>query len=494
MQTDKATFAVEFLDLPAAAQLDGAQWEAFQLAFLNNPGRFGIDIKSRQVGWSWTAALDALVDSVFNPGAPYIFVSINQDEAQEKIRYARAIVAAFDQPIRDQFFALKADSQTRLEFANGTRLMSHACRPARGMARGRLYLDEMAHYPTHLDRQIYTAGLPVTTKGGYLRVGSSPLGAGGLFWEIATEQLRRYPGFAGQRRMLPWWHIRALCQAVATATDAAPHMSTEERVYAFGSPALREIFDNMFLEDFQQEYECAWVDEAIAWIAWDIIKANQQADLLYWRISTAGDVERVIAEMLAAIAAGKIEPALAAGVDVGRKRDLTELCALGKTTTGALPVRLLVSFDRVPFDAQQSAFARLFDALPFVGVLIDQNGIGMQLAENLSTGRFFVQGVDFTNPAKETWAVEARLQAARHNTPLPLERDLAYQIHSIRKTATPSKLNRFDPAANEKHHADKFWAWALALSAGKCAAPAPAMATVTATPLRDIIRQRRERR
>ena len=46
---------------------------------------------------------------------------------------------------------------------------------------------------------------------------------------------------------------------------------------------------------------------------------------------------------------------------------------------------------------------------------------------------------------------------------LPLDRDLAYQIHSIRrlKTASGTK-NKYDTEGNEKHHADKFWALALA--------------------------------
>ena len=73
--------------------------------------------------------------------------------------------------------------------------------------------------------------------------------------------------------------------------------------------------------------------------------------------------------------------------------------------------------------------------------------------------------MDFSNPNKELFAVEARIQAQRRNTPIPNDRDLAYQIHSIKKMITAAKLNRFDTERNEKHHADKFWAWALAIYA-----------------------------
>ena len=113
--SEKAHFAVEFLDLPQATGIPDAQWEDFQLQFLNNQTRFSISNKSRQIAWSWTAALDALVDSVFNPGTPHVFNSINLSEATEKIRYAKQIAEAFDKPIRDQFFDFVQESRTSLE-------------------------------------------------------------------------------------------------------------------------------------------------------------------------------------------------------------------------------------------------------------------------------------------------------------------------------------------------------------------------------------------
>lgn len=461
--TDKAAFARDFLDLPAAAQVDGARWEQFQVSFLNNSTRFGIDVKARQIAWSFTAALDAVTDGILNPGTLHLFVSINQDEAQEKIRYAKAIIQALDEPVRPQ---LVHDSLTSLEFVSGSRLISHPCRPPRGKPQARIYLDELAHYPEGRDREIYRAALPATTKGdGYVRIGSSPLGARGLFWEIVTEALRPYPGYTGQRRLIPWWHVQALCRDVRAARDLAPALSTEERVRAFGTPALVEIYENMFLEDFQQEYECAWVDEAVAWISWEIIQRNQDTGLRWWAAKGVDQARAVLAEVLQAVATGAIERTLVGGVDVGRKRHLTEFVALGQATTGQLPLRLLVSLDRVEYDDQETLLREFITRLPFTQVLIDQNGIGAQLAENLQrTGR--AQGVDFTNATKELWAVEARIQAERGRTPIPMDRDLAYQIHSIKKVVTAAKNNVFDTERNEKHHADKFWAWALAIWAG----------------------------
>lgn len=461
LRTPKALFVAESVDLQEAAQVEDAIFEQFQIQFLNNSTRFGIDVKARQIAWSFTAALDAVADSILNPGTPHIFISVNRDEAKEKIRYTKAIIEAIRPDRRPE---MVRSSQVEVEIDNDSRFISHPCRPARGKARARVYLDEMAHYPEGDDRAIYTAALPATTKGdGYIRIGSSPLGAKGLFWEIATDGMKTWPGFAGNRRFIPWWEVGSLCKDIKTARQIALEMTTQERVEAFGAPALLEIFENMFLEDFQQEYECSWIDEATAWITWEIIKANQQSDLLWWHARSVDEALGLIPEIQKAIQEKRVEPTFRAGIDVGRKKDLTEFVAVGIGTTKQLPLRISVSLDRVEFDDQEQCFIQLLENLPITKALVDQNGIGMQLAENLSNETGKATGVDFTSATKELWAVEARVQAERKNTPLPMDRDIAYQIHSIKKTVTAAKHNKFDTERNEKHHADKFWAWALAV-------------------------------
>jgi phage FluMu gp28-like protein len=130
----------------------------------------------------------------------------------------------------------------------------------------------------------------------------------------------------------------------------------------------------------------------------------------------------------------------------------------------------MVSLANCPYEHQEHTIYRLLTELPFAGCLIDQNGIGNQLAETLS-GSTVAQGVSFTNSSKELWAVEARLQLEKNNVPLPKNRDLAYQIHSIKKTITAAKNNVFDTERNTKHHADKFWSLALALWAARSTVP-----------------------
>lgn len=96
---------------------------------------------------------------------------------------------------------------------------------------------------------------------------------------------------------------------------------------------------------------------------------------------------------------------------------------------------------------------------------IDQNGIGRNLAENAAK-RFpaKVAPENFTNETKRMWATDAKMLIQQNRTPLPVDKDLAYQIHSIKRMVTSSNNLVFDTDRNEKHHADKFWAWALALA------------------------------
>ena len=83
-----------------------------------------------------------------------------------------------------------------------------------------------------------------------------------------------------------------------------------------------------------------------------------------------------------------------------------------------------------------------------------------------------VVGVDFTNATKTLWATDAKMLIQNRRTPLPVDREIAYQIHSIKRLVTASKNLVFDTERNEKHHADKFWAWALALHGGYQRPPA----------------------
>ncbi len=463
-QTDRAKFLAMFLDLPAAAQDDEAQWEGFQIAHLNDDSVFRIEDKSRQIAWSFTVAAEAVADAMLHDAVPTsegtIFVSINLEEAREKIRYAKRVYEHLARHAAYPLPRLVADNVLGLEFDNGARLLSLPSTPPRGKAKMHVVLDEFAH--VQRDREIYTAALPIVSRGGRLRIGSSPMGAVGTFWEISRQELQAYPGFT--RVITPWWQVRMFCQDRALPA-AADTLDTLDRVERYGNDRLRLLCESMILEDFQQEFECDYVDEVTSYFPWAMIKKNQDENLKCWHVKDIDDIQAVALDIKRAIAAGEVEPVLVGGVDVGRRRNLTEIILLG-VGQSCYPIRLMVSLDKVKFDDQEQCLRHLLGVLPVALLYIDENGIGMHLAENLGRDTS-TEPATFTNANKGLWAVETRIRLDRGEVPLPVDRDLAYQIHSVKRKVTAAKNNVYDTARNEKHHADKFWALALALWAAR---------------------------
>lgn len=460
-KTERAAFLVDNLDLPEAAQYEGAVWEHFQLAHLQDDSIFRIEDKSRQIAWSWLVSAEAVADGLLT-GASTIFQSVNLQEATEKIRYAHNVIWALPRPMRPK---LITDNKQEIEFDNGARLISLPGNPQRGKAQMHVVLDEFAHIQQ--DRKVYTAALPVATKGGRrIRIGSSPMGAGGLFWEVFTQSIRPYPGY--RRKRTPWWEVNAFCVNVVEARKLAPALTTFQRVDLFGNEYIKAIYANMPEENFQQEYECSFVDETTAWITWLEIKAAQEAHTGPCLI--AGGQDDIIDNVLQGIdelaATPGIEKVLAAGVDIGRTRNTTELFIGGFTTLQSYPLRGAFTLDNCEFDTQYEVLSYALKKLPLKKLLIDQSGLGRNLAENLmKVYPAKVEGVDFTNQTKELWATNAKMLIQQRRTPIPADRDIAYQIHSLKRRVTAAKNFVFDTERNEKHHADKFWAWALMLEA-----------------------------
>lgn len=462
-KTERAQFLVDNLDLPEATGYPAARWEHFQLAHLNNDNTFGAEVKSRQIAWSWLSAAEAVADGILE-GVGSVFVSINLDEAKEKIRYAKNIIAALPRPMRPQ---LITDNRLEIEFDNGARLMSLPSTAPRGKAQMNVYLDEFAHVRD--DGVIYTAALPMITKGNRrLRMASSPMGASGRFWEVVAQSMRPYPGYT--RKSTPWWEVQAFCKNVRAARKLAPALATSQRVEMFGNERIQAIYANMPEEDFQQEYECVFVDEAVAWITWQEIKANQDSDLVC-RLATAknGDLEavlRAVDELVDLVAKNQVEMFFGAGMDIGRTRNTSELFLVGLSTVASYPLRLALTLDNCDFDAQLSVIDYVMTRLQVIGLLIDRNGIGRNLSESAEKrypGK--ATGVDFTNVSKTAMATDSKMLVQQRKTPLPVDRDLVYQIHSIKRSVTASRNMVFDTDRSEKHHADKFWAWALSLQA-----------------------------
>ncbi|WP_199351057.1 terminase large subunit domain-containing protein [Haliangium ochraceum] len=429
--------------------------ERYQMAFLRNRSRFRWVTKSRQVGFSFVFALEALARCHLRDKHTAVFVSYNLEDAKEKVLIARQIHEELPLAYQKR---LVVDSKTELAFESNSsnkrlsRIISAPSKAPRGK-KGDVYLDELAHYV--LDREVYTGSTALILRShGQLSSCSTPLGRRGIFWEISTEELRKYPHHT--RDEVPWWRCRFFCLDIDRAMREAPHMPTEERVAAFGTQAIVQQLDSLPLEDFQQEFECSFVDESYSYYPYELILPCTSEDLV-----PAGDFTDL----------PEPEGRIVAGFDVGRTRDRSEL-AVFEDTGGHFVCRLLRRYDQVPFAEQEADLRRFLDRVPVARLSIDQSGIGMHLAENLARDYAQVVGDTFTNDNKERWATDLKILFQRKDIALPRDRELVGQIHSIKRRVLPSGKVGFDAERSTRGgHADRFWAIALACQKERGTAP-----------------------
>jgi phage FluMu gp28-like protein len=437
---------------------DPLELDGYQLAFLRNPSKYRWVVKARQVGFSFLFACEALARCHLRDGHTSVFVSYNLEDAKEKVNYARQLLEELPLAYRKR---LVVDSKTELGFEPGgsskrlSRIVSMPSKAPRGK-KGDLYLDELAHYVN--DREVYKGSTALILRSrGQLTGCSSPLGRRGVFWEIAEQELRPYRAYSRQR--VPWWLCRFFCSDVKRAARLASGMSTEERVRRFGTPGIQDQFDSLMLDDFRQEFELDFCDESYSFYPYELILPCTTDEL-----ATYGDFHQF---------PSPIRGRLTAGFDVGRKRDLSELVIV-EELDDVFYLRLWRSYDRVPSSEQEADLDRMLKALPIARLSIDQGGLGMHLAENLFLRHGpVIRPEDFTNLSKEVWCNDFKILLQRRAVVLPKERELVGQIHSIKKTLTPSGKASFEAeraAGESKGHADRFWALVLACQKERFAA------------------------
>ena len=205
--------------------------------------------------------------------------------------------------------------------------------------------------------------------------------------------------------------------------------------------------DNCFDEyTWLQEYCCIAVDEASAFLPYDLIATCELNDIL-----------RPLED---------IKHDFYVGVDIGRRKDLTVIWVLEKIENIKY-TRLVVELAKMPFHKQEEILHEILSHKLFRRDCQDDTGIGMQMAENAQVkfGKFRVEGVTFTNKVKEDLAYRLRTEFENKTVFIPNRHEIREDLHSVRKITTASNNIRFDADRSDNGHADRFWALALALHA-----------------------------
>lgn len=410
----------------------------YQRAYLADPSPLRAVLKARQMGFSWLFALEGLAHAIADNRFS-IFVSLNREEAAEKILYARDMYDALSEGERPDLLRAGAHE---MRLAGGGRLLSFPCRAPRGKAGASLYLDEMAFYP-HPER-VYAGALPVISHGGRVTLASTPCGDRGMFWRAVMAG--ELAGEFSQHRA-PWWLAPWFSTDVEEAAERAEAMETDERVRRYATPVLARLRAAMERAAFQQEYEMVFLDADEALISWPEIEAAAEDYAMApdWRTLAALGIP------------------LYAGMDVGRTHDPTDIVVVS-AEGDAFRVRGLRTLRQTPYDQQEEEAAELMARAPVACLCVDAGGIGGPVSESLARrfpGR--VLPVAFSNTNKESMAARLHYLLQNGRLKIPRCRPLMEQIHAVRRGLTDAGRTRLDAPRDAEHHADQFWALAMAL-------------------------------
>jgi phage FluMu gp28-like protein len=348
-------------------------------------------------------------------------------ELIQKVRQHCQALAIAHEFIGDRFFADTSFRQLEVRLPNGVRLVGLPANPqtARGFT-GDVLLDEFAMHS--FDREIWAAMFPtILRSGGELDVASTPKGRKNVFYQLqGNEQFSR--------------SMVTLPQAIEQGLG----VDLEEVRRSMGDEEL-----------FRQEFLCEFVDESTAFLTYEQIAACEDPALV--RDTSVEKLESFGGDLYA-------------GVDVGRRKDLTVVWVL-EARAEELVTRGVYELANAPFREQSALLSAVLRLRLLRRCCIDATGLSMQLAESAveEFGAHRVEAVTFTGPVKAWLAGGLRVVVEQRRIRIPVDDSIRNDWHSVERSVTSGGHVRFEASRNSGSHADRFWAAALAVQAAGAA-------------------------
>ena len=403
------------------------QLYAYQRRWLQDESRFKIAMFARQCGKTFTSTLELVLDCLRAEATGgrrrWVILSRGERQAREAMNegvklHLRAMQAAFNE------LDFEFDAQTKaleVELPGGSKITALPANPdtARGFSASVL-LDEFAFHQD--SRAIWKALFPVISKPGLkLRVISTPNGKGNKFYDLMTG---KDDG---------WKRYRTdIYQAVS---DGLPR-DIEELKRGAGDVDL-----------WKQEFELEWLDEASAWLDYELISSCEHGD--------AGSADHYTGG-----------PCFV-GVDIAARSDLFVIW-VGEMVGDVLWTREIITRKRASFAEQDLLLDDVFRRYRVLRCCMDQTGMGEKPVEDAKRrhGSLRVEGVLFTGPNKLTLATHGKEAFEDRKIRIP-EGDnvLRADLHKLEKITGPTGAPRFVADSDSAGHADRTWACFLALNA-----------------------------
>lgn len=394
----------------------------FQKRWVADTSRFKAGNMARQIGKSFVIALEAVLDSA-QTDKDWILLSAGERQSKElmakcKMHLEAIKVAASDIEQDEEFFNDSKITILTIHLPNRAKIIGLPANPdtARGFS-GNVVLDEFAFHKDSF--AIWKALFPTISRGYKIRVVSTPQGKSNQFYKLMTGD----NGFSK--------HTVDIMQAVA---DGVPHNIEE----------LKAGVDDE--ETWQQEYMCQFIDEATAYLTYELIAGCESSSASE---ELSGDVKDTYI-----------------GIDVGRKKDLTVIW-VAEQIGDVYWTRAVDCLYKTPFTHQYNHITDAIRKTKARRVCIDATGIGAQLAEQLieKFGTSKVEPVVFSNNTKQDMAVRCLKMFQDRQVRIPISNKIRNDLHSVKKTVTAAGNIRFDAERTADGHSDRFWAMALALMA-----------------------------
>ena len=412
----------------------------YQQRWLDDKAKIKIWEKSRRIGATYVQSYEDVRDCI-NRSVPAVwFSSADESAAKEYIDYCEKWVKLFHatakrlgEVIIDNEKDIKA---LVIEFSNGTKIHALSSNPKSFRSKGgKVVLDEFAFHNN--PDELWKAARPCITWGFPLRILSTHNGQNCLYYKFIDQVLKG---------KLNWSHHKTPIQ-LAVSEGLVDKIYQRKTTLQEQEDWMANEKDNCFDEyTWLQEYCCIAVDEASAFLPYDLIATCELNDIL-----------RPLED---------IKHDFYVGVDIGRRKDLTVIWVLEKIENIKY-TRLVVELAKMPFHKQEEILHEILSHKLFRRDCQDDTGIGMQMAENAQVkfGKFRVEGVTFTNKVKEDLAYRLRTEFENKTVFIPNRHEIREDLHSVRKITTTSNNIRFDADRSDNGHADRFWALALALHA-----------------------------
>lgn len=418
----------------------------FQSKWIKDDSRLKLMVKSRQIGLSWASAY-AAAERTAAQGARFDQWVSSRDDLQARlfIEDCKMWAGLMNMAAKDlgELVINDKDRLTAyvLQFDSGKRIHSMSSNPdAQAGKRGGRILDEFALHPD--PRKLWAIAYPGITWGGSLELISSQRGSKNFFNHliIEVEEHGNPKGISLHRITLQDaldQGFLSKLQQMLPADDARQAMD-EAAYFDFVRSGCADE------ESFQQEYLCNPADDDRAFLEYDLIASCEYPSTTDWRQRENGR--------------------LFAGIDIGRKKDLTVLWVV-EQLGNRLHTRHVERMQNMRKSDQEKIiwpWIELCDR-----TCVDATGLGIGWADDAQDkfGEFKVEAVTFTQRTKEAMAYPVRAAFEDKNILIPYDPKIRADLRAVTKQVTTTGNVRFTAESTPDGHADHFWALALAKQA-----------------------------